>query len=52
MLFIYLLLTVNLVSIVICHYVAKTRGAKPVCWGVLGAIFGPFAIPFAMCAKP
>lgn len=51
MLFIYLLLTVNLVSIVICHYIAKSRGTKPVYWGVMGAIFGPLAIPFAMLAK-
>lgn len=50
--FIYLLLAVNLVSIVICHFIAKSRGAKPVYWGVMGAIFGPLAIPFVMRAKP
>lgn len=49
--FIYLLLFVNIASIFICHRIAKSRGSKPVHWGIMGAIFGPFAIPFAMRAK-
>jgi len=40
------------VGIVVCHYIAKNRGAKPVFWGVMGALFGPFAIPFAYFARP
>jgi hypothetical protein len=39
-------------SIVACHYIAKRRGAKPVFWGFMGAMFGPFAIPFAFFARP
>lgn len=38
-------------SIVICHYIAKKRGANPVFWGVMGAIFGPLAIPFALMSN-
>jgi len=43
---------VNIVCIVVCHQLAKSRGAKPVFWGVMGALFGPLAIPFAYMAKP
>jgi hypothetical protein len=39
-------------SIVACHVLAGRRGANPVYWGVMGLLFGPFAIPFAMFAKP
>jgi hypothetical protein len=45
--FVFALFAVNLISIVVCHQVAKKRGAKPVFWGVMGALFGPLAIPFA-----
>ena len=46
------LLAVNILCIFICHYIAKGRGMKPVFWGVMGAIFGPFAIPFVLISKP
>lgn len=46
-----ILVVLNIASIFICHYAAKSRGAKPVFWGVIGAIFGPLAIPFAFMAK-
>lgn len=46
------LVAVSLVSIIVCHYIAKSRGANAVAWGVLGAVFGPFAIPFCLLAKP
>lgn len=49
---IYLLLAVNLASIIVCLYIARSRGAKPVHWGIWGAIFGPLAIPFALRAIP
>jgi len=42
---------VFLVSIISCHIIAKKRGSNPVFWGVMGAIFGPFAIPFACISK-
>lgn len=40
------ILIVTLGSAIICHMMAKKRGKKPVFWGVMGALFGPFAIPF------
>ena len=46
------LLAVNIASIILCHQMAKSRGANPVFWGVMGALFGPLAIPFAFFAKP
>ena len=49
---IYILIALNIASIFVCHYIAKSRGAKPVFWGVMGALFGPLAIPFAFMAKP
>ena len=45
-------LALNIVCIVLCHRIAKRRGARPVFWGVMGALFGPFAIPFALMEKP
>lgn len=43
---------INIICIVWCHQIAKRRGAKPVFWGLMGGLFGPFAIPFAFMAKP
>jgi len=43
---------VLLASIFFCHHTAKKRGANPVFWGVMGAIFGPLAIPFVLVSKP
>ena len=50
----YIAIGVGLIIIsgITCHYVAKSRGANPVFWGVMGVIFGPLAIPFAFLAKP
>ncbi len=36
-----------IVSAVTCYQIAKKRGRRPVFWGVMGALFGPLAIPFA-----
>lgn len=46
------LVAINILSIFICHGIAKSRGAKPVFWGVMGALFGPVAIPFVFMSKP
>lgn len=43
---------INIACIILCHQIAKRRGAKPVFWGVMGALLGPFAIPFVFLAKP
>jgi hypothetical protein len=47
---IILVVAVSLVSGVICHMLAKHRGANPVLWGVLGVAFGPVVIPFVFLA--
>lgn len=46
-----ILLLVAIASIVFCHQVAKRRGADPVYWGVMAAVFGPLAIPFVFLTK-
>ena len=45
-------IAINIVCIVLCHKIAKRRGAWPAFWAAMGALFGPFAIPFALMAKP
>lgn len=46
------LVIINLLSIFVCHFIAKRRGSRPVFWGVMGALFGPFAILFALKSRP
>ena len=46
-----IILIVSVASIMICPFLAKKRGANPVFWGVMGALFGPLAIPFVFLAK-
>lgn len=43
--------SIILASILACHAIAKRRGSDPVFWGVMGAVFGPLAIPFAFLSK-
>lgn len=45
-------LAVFIISGLVCHYIAKSRGANPAFWGVMGIIFGPLAIPFVFMSKP
>jgi hypothetical protein len=49
--FTVILVIFGLACIVLCHYIAKKRGANPVFCGVMGGIFGPFAIPFVFFSK-
>ncbi|NKB61549.1 MAG: hypothetical protein GKR95_05220 [Gammaproteobacteria bacterium] len=44
MIFITLVLLIAVISVVICHMVAKRKGRGPIFWGVMGALFGPLAI--------
>jgi hypothetical protein len=44
-------ISIFIISAVICHFVAKHRGSRAVFWGVMGAVFGPLAIPFVFFAK-
>lgn len=46
------LVLVMFASVVTCHWIAASRGGNGVFWGVMGFLFGPFAIPFAFTAKP
>ena len=36
----------------VCYLIAKKRGAKVSFWVIMGAFFGPFAIPFVFFSKP
>lgn len=47
-----ILIIINLLSVVVCHYIAKRRGSRPLYWAVMGALFGPFAILFALKSRP
>jgi hypothetical protein len=42
---------INIACSILCHQIAKRRGARPVFWGAMGALFGPLAIPFVFLAK-
>jgi len=46
-----LLILLAVLPVVICYSVAKRRGANPVFWGIMGAMFGPFALPFVFFSK-
>lgn len=41
-----------IISMVVCHTVAKKRGANTIKWAILGACLGPLAIPFSFLSKP
>jgi hypothetical protein len=43
-----ILTVICIVCAVFCHHVARKRGRPPVFWGVMGFIFGPFALPFVL----
>lgn len=46
-----ILVFLALACIIACHQIAKRRGLNPVFWGVMGAVFGPLAIPFVLLVK-
>ena len=48
----YALAIFILVCTGICYSVAKKRGANVPYWVVMGALIGPFAIPFVFFSKP
>ncbi len=47
-----LLIIVNLLSMVICYQIAKSRKADHWYWLFASLLFGPFAIPFVFFASP
>lgn len=50
--YIALLVLTFFISAILCHFIASSRNANAVFWGVLGAVFGPLAIPFVFFSKP
>ncbi len=45
MTFTLILASIFLISGIVCHIMAKRYGtARPVFWGTMGLVFGPFAI--------
>ncbi|MFT7243958.1 MAG: hypothetical protein ACI82A_001308 [Candidatus Azotimanducaceae bacterium] len=48
----YVLVGIMIVCAGICFSVAKKKGLSTRLWVVLGALFGPFALPFVFLAKP
>ena len=48
----YVLVMLNIISVVICYQFAKSRGGNARFWGGLAVFFSPFAIPFAFLSKP
>jgi len=48
---VYVLFAVTIISMMVCHYIAKKRGLKPMHWVIIAAIIGPLAIPLALLVK-
>jgi hypothetical protein len=51
MIFSYFLVFVVAVSTWLCFYVARRKNLNVQYWVLLGALAGPFAIPFVLLAK-
>lgn len=44
-----LIALINIVGVVTCHSVARSRGSRRVeFWTTMGVLFGPLAIPFVL----
>ena len=50
--YIWIFIGIFIISAVICHLIARNKGANAVFWGVMGAVFGPLVIPYVFFAKP
>lgn len=48
----YVVASIFILSMAICHVTAKRRGCNPVFWVLMTAIAGPLAIPFAFHCDP
>lgn len=46
------LLVATLLSMSACYVIAGFRSGNRWFWVLMGLLFGPFAIPFALFAKP
>ena len=49
--FVYLLTAITVASAWFCFVTARKKGLNKVYWTTVGALFGPFAIPFVLMAK-
>jgi hypothetical protein len=49
---IYFIFLVTACSVVACHVIARKRGLDLKFWIAAALLAGPFAIPFALFAKP
>jgi len=47
----FVLVAIVIASAAVCYTVAKRKHLNVQLWVVLGALFGPFAIPFVFLAK-
>ena len=47
-----ILLVINLISMVLCYFIAKSRKTKILYWVVVAFLVGPLAIPFVFFSKP
>jgi hypothetical protein len=47
----YLLVAITVISVGICYYAAKQRGLNKPYWILMGALFGPLAVPFVFLSK-
>jgi len=46
-----ILIIISLLSASICYFVADKRRLPTLHWGLMGLLFGPFAIPFVYFKK-
>lgn len=44
-------LIINIISIFICYAIAKHQKSAKYYWALVGALLGPFAIPFVLFSK-
>jgi preprotein translocase subunit SecG len=49
---IFIFILVILFFALLLGYIARKKGADTFYWTVMGGLFGPFAIPFILFAKP
>mgnify|MGYP006077255651 FL=1 len=47
----YALVVLNIIAVLICYQMAKSRGGNPRFWGGLAVFFGPLVIPFVFFCK-
>ena len=45
------ILGIGIASAIVCYVVADRRGANAFLWGVMGFLFGPFALPFVLLVR-